>query len=68
MNVPCRDCTERFVGCHSQCVKYTNYRSVLDSTNQKAALDNICKAYAGANRAKINEAKRKKLDGYNRAC
>lgn len=31
----CRDCTERFIGCHSQCLKYIDYRQKLEAERQK---------------------------------
>lgn len=35
MKAPCRDCTERQLGCHSDCEKYINYRKWQDETNAK---------------------------------
>lgn len=32
-NPPCKDCEERFVGCHSQCEKYKEWRSARDEIN-----------------------------------
>lgn len=26
MNAPCKDCMERYVGCHSKCEKYIAYK------------------------------------------
>lgn len=32
-NPPCKDCEERFAGCHSQCEKYKEWRSARDEIN-----------------------------------
>lgn len=26
---PCKDCTERYVGCHNECVKYKEYKAKI---------------------------------------
>lgn len=31
---PCKDCTERYVGCHSKCEKYVDFRKRLDAENE----------------------------------
>lgn len=30
MNAPCKDCPDRYVGCHSQCEKYQAFRKYRD--------------------------------------
>lgn len=30
MKSPCKDCAERYVGCHSGCEKYKDFRQELD--------------------------------------
>lgn len=30
---PCHGCTDRYVGCHSKCLKYIDYRQKLDTEN-----------------------------------
>lgn len=32
---PCLGCSMRFVGCHSSCVKYKDYRQKLDVINKR---------------------------------
>lgn len=32
---PCKDCAERFIGCHAQCLKYIDYRQKLDVEKNK---------------------------------
>lgn len=32
---PCKDCPDRYVGCHSKCTKYKEFRSNLDNLNNK---------------------------------
>lgn len=33
MMPPCKDCTERVLGCHGQCSKYLTYKTQLDACN-----------------------------------
>lgn len=33
MNVPCKDCPDRCVGCHSNCVKYKDFRATCDAVS-----------------------------------
>ena len=30
MYTPCKDCTDREIGCHSSCDKYATYRAIID--------------------------------------
>ena len=32
--VPCKDCPERQLGCHSSCSKYLRYRKEVDKENK----------------------------------
>ena len=32
---PCKDCKDRFVGCHSHCEKYKKFRSEWQNENEK---------------------------------
>ena len=41
---PCKDCTERFVGCHTVCVKYEDYKQTLEAKKE------LCKAFNESNR------------------
>lgn len=34
-NAPCKDCPDRFVGCHSTCQKYVQYRTDRDDMIKK---------------------------------
>ena len=43
---PCKDCLERFVGCHSSCAKYKQYRSELDAFKAIRAADKDERAFA----------------------
>lgn len=35
LNPPCKDCTERCIGCHAQCSKYKLFRVMQDAVNKK---------------------------------
>lgn len=43
---PCKDCPERFIGCHSSCERYKQYRSELDEFKAKRAADKDERAFA----------------------
>lgn len=34
MNAPCRDCTERHLGCHSNCSRYESYKKDIEKTKE----------------------------------
>lgn len=38
-NAPCKDCSERKVGCHSQCEKYKLYADELHEISEKEKKD-----------------------------
>lgn len=33
---PCKNCPDRYVGCHSQCESYKKFRKLKDIENQEA--------------------------------
>ena len=33
ITAPCKDCTDRILGCHSLCNKYKEFKERVDSTN-----------------------------------
>lgn len=35
IKAPCKNCDSRFVGCHSKCEKYLEYKSVIDNVREK---------------------------------
>lgn len=35
ISAPCKDCGDRYVGCHGKCEKYLTFRSRLDEENNK---------------------------------
>lgn len=41
---PCKECTERFVGCHTVCVKYEDYKQALETEKER------CKAFSESDR------------------
>lgn len=34
LNVPCLNCPDRCVGCHSACAKYKDFRATCDAANE----------------------------------
>lgn len=41
MKVPCLNCNERTVGCHSTCSKYKEFRKFKDEENEKIRKEKI---------------------------
>ena len=37
MNGPCKDCEERFIGCHSVCDHYINWKKEHDKIKEEEA-------------------------------
>lgn len=54
MKGPCLDCDERYIGCHSDCPKYLEYRKKLDEENKKI-FDAKSKQYNECGRALVQE-------------
>lgn len=34
-SAPCRNCSERYVGCHDECVKYLDFKQEIEIQNQR---------------------------------
>ena len=49
---PCKNCDNRFVGCHSECLKYIDYRQKLDVYRQTEKTDKKVRADYGSVRKK----------------
>lgn len=35
LEAPCKQCSERYAGCHSKCQKYQEFRGALDDYNKE---------------------------------
>lgn len=42
---PCKDCTEREVGCHGRCERYKAWRKDLDEKNRRERLQKQATKY-----------------------
>lgn len=42
---PCKQCTERFVGCHSECLKYIDWRQQIDIAKQTKEKESVYWSY-----------------------
>ena len=58
---PCYNCTDRRVGCHSECQRFTDFRATLE-TEKQAAID----ANEGQCRAQDYEVRTTKRKKYRR--
>lgn len=44
MKNPCKDCTERVLGCHGTCEKYRGYRKELEDQKEKIRIEKLLKS------------------------
>lgn len=45
INSPCKDCTERHVGCHAECEKYRKAKEETEEAKEKQRLHKETEAY-----------------------
>jgi len=45
INSPCKNCTERHMGCHAECEKYRKAREETDAAREKERLHRETEAY-----------------------
>ena len=67
MESPCKDCQNRFVGCHSSCVKYIDYQQAQVAKNKemgKKRAEARGYGYTDYIVKRHNERNRKKFKGY----
>lgn len=70
MDCPCKGCNDRFVGCHSNCDRYAQYKNDLNNRNknireQKQIRDNLTSAmFETINKNNKNKS-RKYYGGFN---
>jgi len=57
---PCRDCPERFLGCHSVCERYRAYKAELEAIYEERKKDFARKEVEFSRAAKIEAVKRGK--------
>lgn len=60
---PCKDCTQRRVGCHGACERYEEYRSHIDSCREERNRQEIVDDYCIGTYKKIANSLRKKERG-----
>lgn len=62
---PCRDCTERFVGCHIQCEGYKQFKDMIELYKEDVErLKQTTGAYAGYKASKIKNNMKKRGKKY----
>ena len=64
---PCKNCTDREIGCHSSCMKYIHYREDIDKEREAKLKERLLLNYSTYRRATplifkdTNRAKTKKV-------
>lgn len=61
----CKDCTERVVGCHSNCEKYLNEKAEYDKIKAIEDREKIVRHYTGGWIDKFKSNSAKKASGFN---
>lgn len=59
MNPPCKDCSNRAVGCHSNCGRYLVFRSWCDKQMRKRHAEQMLKSYVIDSMVHTTEINRK---------
>lgn len=61
MKVPCKDCKDRIVGCHSTCEKYISFQNYNNKIKEKKTLYNNLNDYFVKSNLNMIDRERKKL-------
>lgn len=56
---PCKECKDRYMGCHSVCGKYAAYRAALEEEKEFDKFDKDCEAYIRAKNKKMQKIARR---------
>jgi len=60
---PCKNCTDRCIGCHTTCGDYAEYKQELERRRTKIKKENETETFVRAVRAKIAKATRDRRRG-----
>lgn len=63
MKAPCKDCTERAAGCHSNCEKYIAFTEELKKARQNKEMQRIIKDYSPNKKARVRKYEIHKMSG-----
>ncbi|MCR4889157.1 MAG: hypothetical protein K5979_08290 [Ruminococcus sp.] len=66
MMSPCKDCTDRCIGCHSTCGDYKLYRAEIEKRNAEKAEKNAEKDFIYAVKDEVFKRFRKRQKGDDR--
>ena len=60
---PCKNCTDRCIGCHTTCGDYAEYKQELERRRTEIKKENETETFVRAVRAKIAKATRDRRRG-----
>ena len=63
---PCKNCTDRCIGCHTTCGDYAEYTRELDRRRKDIKAENDITAFEKAVKAKIAKANKDRRKGDDR--
>lgn len=52
---PCKDCTEKYEGCHGKCEAFLKYKADIEAIKEKQRKDNLFKGYLKDKFSKIRK-------------
>lgn len=63
---PCKNCTDRCIGCHTTCGDYAEYKCELERRREEVKAENESRAFERAVKAKIAKANKDRRRGDDR--
>lgn len=63
---PCKNCTDRCIGCHTTCGDYAEYKQELERRRTEIKKENETETFVRAVKAKIAKANRDRRRGDDR--
>jgi hypothetical protein len=63
---PCKNCTDRCIGCHTTCGDYAEYKQELERRRTEVKTENEKEAFVRAVKSKISKANRDRRKGDDR--
>lgn len=63
---PCKECTDRCIGCHTTCGDYAEYKQELERRREEVKAENEKEAFVRAVKGKIAKANRDRRRGDDR--
>jgi len=63
---PCKECSDRCIGCHSTCGEYAEYKQELERRRHDIKLESESVAFQKAVKKRISKSRKYRRDGDDR--